>query len=281
MLAPRPGPDLRTIRIRRDSPAETGWHAHAEAQLYSLYSGVMTVETQRGAMVMPAGRLGWIPALHEHRARTFEATDGWSIYLSPRLAARLPSEPCVLQKSVLIDALVARISSWQEGGPRSEADDRVVGVLIDELQANPERALCLPFPRDRRLIAIAARLLREPASGWKLCDWARWGGVSPRSLVRGFKVETGLSFGRWRSFARLLRALEPLTEGKPVGEVALRCGYQNTSAFIAVFKSHFGMTPAAYFRDVALVQKVIAGAPGASAGPAGVPRNGRAFRVRS
>ena len=50
----------------------------------------MTVETQRGAMVMPAGRLGWIPALHEHRARTFEATDGWSIYLSPRLAARLP-----------------------------------------------------------------------------------------------------------------------------------------------------------------------------------------------
>jgi AraC-like DNA-binding protein len=281
MLAPRPGPDLRTIRIRRDSPAETGWHAHAEAQLYCLHSGVMTVETLRGAMVMPAGRLGWIPALHEHRARTFEATDGWSIYLAPQLTACLPTEPCVLQKSVLIDALVGRISTWQEGGTRSEADDRVVAVLIDELQSNPERALCLPFPRDRRLVAIAARLLKEPASGRKLRDWAKWGGVSPRSLVRGFKVETGLSFGRWRSFARLLRALEPLAAGKPVGEVALHCGYENTSAFIAVFKSHFGMTPAVYFRDVTLGHPVIAGTRSVLAGAAGVPRNTRAFRIRT
>jgi AraC-like DNA-binding protein len=281
MLAQRPGPELRTVRIHRKSPAETGWHVHAEAQLYSLFSGVMAVETQRGALVMPAGRLGWIPALHEHRAHTFEATDGWSVYLPPQLTACLPSEPCVLQKSVLIDALVGRISSWQEGGTRSEADDRVVEVLIDELQCNPERSLCLPFPRDRRLIGIASRLLREPASGWKLRDWARWGGVSSRSLVRGFKLETGLTFGRWRAFARLLRALEPLAAGRPVGEVALRCGYENTSAFIAVFKSHFGLTPAAYFRDVTLGHDGIAAEPSESAGPAGVPRNTRDFRIRT
>jgi AraC-like DNA-binding protein len=281
MLAQRPGPELRTIRIQREFPAEIGWHVHAEAQLYSLYSGVMAVETQRGAMVMPAGRLGWIPALHEHRAQTFGAMAGWSIYLSPQLTARLPSEPCVLQKSVLIDALVERISSWQVGRIRSEADDRVVGVLMDELQSNPERSLSLSFPRDRRLISIASRLLTEPASGWKLRDWARWGGIGPRSLVRGFKLETGLTFGRWRSFARLLRALEPLAAGSPVGEVALRSGYENTSAFIAVFKSHFGMTPAAYFRDVTLERKVSAGTPAESARPAGVPRNTRAFRIRT
>jgi AraC-like DNA-binding protein len=241
----------------------------------------MTVETQRGAMVMPAGRLGWIPALHAHRARTFGATDGWSIYLSPELTACLPSEPCVLQKSVLIDALVGRISSWEDGGIRSDADQRVVGVLIDELKSNPERTLSLPFPRDRRLICIASRLLTEPASGWKLRDWAKWGGISSRSLVRGFKLETGLTFGRWRSFARLLRALEPLAAGRPVGEIALRSGYENTSAFIAVFKSHFGMTPAAYLRTVTRGKKLITGAPAESAGPAGVPRNARAFRIRT
>jgi AraC-like DNA-binding protein len=269
------------MRIQRKFPAQTGWHVHAEAQLYSLYSGVMAVETQQGALVMPAGRLGWIPALHQHRAHTFEATDGWSVYLPPQWAACLPSEPCVLQKSVLIDALVERISSWQEGGPRSGADERVVGVLIDELQSNPERSVCLPFPRDRRLIYIASRLLREPASSWKLRDWARWGGVSPRSLVRGFKLETGLTFGRWRSFARLLGALEPLAAGRPVGEVALRCGYENTSAFIAVFKSHFGLTPAAYFRDVTLGHHGIAREPVESTRPAGVPRNTRAFRIRT
>jgi len=208
----------------------------------------MTVETRRGSLAMPAGRMGWIPGLHEHRARTFGAATGWAAYFPQDLAARLPSEPCVLQSTELVEALVRRISTWPRERLRSEAYHRIVAVLIDELQSSPEESLKLPMPEDRRLLAVASRLLAEPASQQTLPEWARWAGISPRSLVRGFKAETGLTFGRWRALARMIRALQELEVGAPVGEVAMRSGYENTSAFISTFRSYFGTTPAAYFR---------------------------------
>jgi AraC-like DNA-binding protein len=247
MSARHTASQVRALRINRESSAETGWHSHREGQLYSLTAGLMTVETQRGALAMPAGRMGWIPGLHEHRARTYDATEGWSVYVSPDIASTLPTEPRVLQNSELVRALVARISSWGEDRVVTAADERLICVFVDELRANPEESLTLPFPKDRRLFAIASRLLGELDSDRQLEDWARWAGISSRSLIRGFKLETGLSFGRWRSLACMLQALEPLSRGVPVGEVAARVGYENTSAFISMFKSFFGTTPAAYF----------------------------------
>src|SRR5882762_5798631 len=126
-------PHVQTIRIYRELPAETAWHCHREAQLYSLSCGIMTVETKRGSMAMPAGRVGWIPALQEHRARTFGTAIGWSTYFPPDLATRLPSEPCVLQNSELVEALVRRIATWPQERLRSEPYHRIVQVLIDEL----------------------------------------------------------------------------------------------------------------------------------------------------
>jgi AraC-like DNA-binding protein len=247
MSADSAEPHVQTVRIHREFPAETAWHCHREAQLYSLTSGIMTVETKRGSIAMPAGGVGWIPALQEHRARTLGATVGWSTYFPPDLATRLPSEPCVLQNSELVEALVRRIATWPQECLRSEPYQRIVRVLIDELQSRPEESLRLPMPQDRRLVAVAGRLLAEPASRRSLPDWARWAGISPRSLARGFKIQTGLTFGRWRTLARMLRALEGLEAGASVGEIALRSGYENTSAFISTFRSHFGTTPAAYF----------------------------------
>jgi AraC-like DNA-binding protein len=48
----------------------------------------------------------------------------------------------------------------------------------------------------------------------------------------------------WRQRARLVRALEMLAAGEPLGTVALDLGYSTASAFIAVFREAFGCTPA-------------------------------------
>jgi AraC-like DNA-binding protein len=77
-------------------------------------------------------------------------------------------------------------------------------------------------------------------------EWARWAGISPRTLARRFAGETGFSFTAWRQRMRLLRALELLAIGKPVSTVAIDLGYQNVSAFIALFKRTLGMTPGQY-----------------------------------
>jgi AraC-like DNA-binding protein len=46
----------------------------------------------------------------------------------------------------------------------------------------------------------------------------------------------------------LLRALELLAAGAAVTSIALELGYENTSAFIAMFRRHLGTTPSRYLR---------------------------------
>jgi len=45
---------------------------------------------------------------------------------------------------------------------------------------------------------------------------------------------------------RLISALERLEQGAAVTEVALDCGYNSPSAFIAAFRRQFGATPGAF-----------------------------------
>ena len=59
--------------------------------------------------------------------------------------------------------------------------------------------------------------------------------------------ETRLSFALWRRQLRLLVALEALAHGQSVTAAALDAGYQDTSAFIAMFRKVLGMTPGRYF----------------------------------
>jgi AraC-like DNA-binding protein len=107
--------------------------------------------------------------------------------------------------------------------------------------------LGLPMPSEPRLLRIAQGLLAQPGDDRRLEDWAQWAAVAPRTLTRRFAAETGFTFNQWRQRLRLLRALEMLAVGKPVTMVALDLGYENVSAFIALFRRTLGATPGRYF----------------------------------
>lgn len=77
-------------------------------------------------------------------------------------------------------------------------------------------------------------------------EWARWAGLSSRSLSRLFGAETGMSFAQWRQLARLHAAVERLAAGQAVGEVAWSLGYESPSSFASAFRTVFGETPSGY-----------------------------------
>ena len=52
---------------------------------------------------------------------------------------------------------------------------------------------------------------------------------------------------------------DALAAGRPVTSVALDLGYGNVSAFIALFKRSFGVTPGRYYNATQAVQPVTAG----------------------
>jgi AraC-like DNA-binding protein len=88
--------------------------------------------------------------------------------------------------------------------------------------------------------------LAQPGAEASLAELARGAGASLRTLQRLFLAETGLSLDAWRGRARMQQAVVSLSNGAPVTEAALECGYQSPSAFIAAFKRTFGSTPGRY-----------------------------------
>ena len=73
--------------------------------------------------------------------------------------------------------------------------------------------------------------------------------ISSANLSRLFRREFGVGFNRYLTTLRLESAMALLhSTTLPVSEVALRCGFSDSSYFIRIFREHFGATPKCYRR---------------------------------
>jgi len=239
-------PSLIAVAGRQSEPRVSDPHSHPSGQLLGLFSGLLTVRTRLGAWVVPTTRAVWIPPSHVHAARSHGPFSGWAVYIAPAYCAELPGEARTIEVSGLLREAVLSAAQW-ELGPLDRRQTHVVNVILDEIAGAPPDEFGLPMPRDARLGRIAVGLVDDPAISRTLTEWAQLVNVAPRSLSRRFVAETGFTFTTWRQRARLMRALELLAAGQPVTAVALDLGYDNVSAFIALFRRTFGMTPGRYF----------------------------------
>jgi len=221
-------------------------HSHSKGQLLSLQSGMAILETTAGVWMLPPGRCGWIPPGYRHSMRSCGRINGWSIYLVAPLCNALPTQPAILALSSLLKEIVSRISEWKQNPPTPEFRQHLLTVLCDEIQNAVEQPLHLPMPSDRRLRRFVEEMSKEPQSERNLDAWARFTGMSKRSLLRNFQLETGMTIGQWRQHLRMLAALEKLSNGTSVQETCFAVGYSSVSAFIKTFKLIVGMTPYAY-----------------------------------
>jgi AraC-type DNA-binding domain-containing proteins len=172
--------------------------------------------------------------------------EGWSLLLPPDFCDLMPGEPTLVAADSFLSALLARLARSAQGDSE-EVRLRLIGVLLDAFLQAPTASLQLLLPDDKRARMVAQQLLAHPDDGRRQAELAAGAGLSVRTLSRLFVRQTGLTFARWRQQARVLRSLEGLAAGLPVAQVAMQYGYDNTSAYIAVFRQRFGVTPGAYF----------------------------------
>lgn len=218
-------------------------HQHDLAQIVFAKRGVMRVHTEAGAWVVPPNRALWMPAGLTHWISCRTAVAMRTVYLDRPAAAMPADQAVVLAASPLLREVILRLV---EGRPENVGP--LLVVLAGELETTPVASLHLYEPKDPRLRRACAVLSADPGAAVDLTELARAAGASPRTLMRLFPAETGLSFRGWQRQLRLLVALERLAEGQGVTRVALDLGYASPSAFIAVFKAQTGVTPARYFR---------------------------------
>ncbi|GAA4222425.1 helix-turn-helix transcriptional regulator [Sphingomonas endophytica] len=220
-------------------------HRHARGQLIGCGRGVVTIATEAGAWVVPAGHAIWLPPYQMHGGQSFGPGAGWSLYVSPAKCAALPETPRTVAIPPLLREAILRAASWPDE-TMDDARQRIADLVVDEIATLPPEALGLPLPHDPRLRRIARALLEEPAERKSVEQWAAWAGTTARTLSRRFPLETGLSFADWRQRARLMRSLEMLAERMPITTIAIDLGYNSVSAFIALFRRTFGVTPTAH-----------------------------------
>jgi AraC-like DNA-binding protein len=108
------------------------------------------------------------------------------------------------------------------------------------------RCFCVEFHRIHPLSPArrAAAIIRDQAERSDASALATSLGVTPRQLRRAFLQTFGVPLPEYLRRARLLRALELMTEqpGK-VEPVALDVGYRSKKDFYRVFRQFIGMTP--------------------------------------
>ena len=146
-------------------------------------------------------------------------------------------------------ALISREASGLKPGGETVmtrlADILVIQAIRAWLDTAPEAQTgWLAALRDRQLGRALALIHRQPAHGWTVEALAQAAGMSRSAFAARFTAALGQPamqyLAQWRM--NLARA-ELMETQEPVGQVALRAGYQSEAAFGRAFKQFFGQSP--------------------------------------
>ncbi|WP_371606057.1 AraC family transcriptional regulator [Streptomyces sp. NBC_01213] len=229
----------------RIPPVPTEWspHSHPMHELVWVRGGTLTSRVEDRVFTVSEGYGLWMPAGTVHGGRATAGAEFHDAFFAPELTPFAFGEPKAIAMTPLLESLLTHLSRPDlDAAARARAES----VVFDVLQP-AEHQFALQLPGDARIAAIAEALLDDPADSRSLEEWARWLGVSDRTVTRAFRQSTGLSFAQWRQMLRVHRALTLLAEGLDVMSVSEVLGYAQPSSFIAAFRRVMGTTPGAFF----------------------------------
>lgn len=221
-------------------------HQHNWAQLSYATQGFLHIDTDRARFVALPQRAIWIPPGLPHSVKSATDTVIRSLYLDTSAIALNWPDCRVLVIQPLLHELIRTFSTLPIEYDEDSAQGRLVQVLIDELADAPQVETMLPWPEDKRLLKVCRHQQKYPDTDKTLQAYSQELGISDKTLSRLFLQQTGLSFRQWRQRSRLLAALPMLERGERITDVALACGYESLSSFIATFREQMGITPRAF-----------------------------------
>lgn len=152
-------------------------------------------------------------------------------------------------------------------GPRLTRWLRLFGELDEELRtARPgyqhaarallhlllvDAARSVPAPLDTAAHPLVDRALQLVDEGFRgplsLADVARALAVTPGHLTEMVRLRTGRPLGAWISERRMTEARLLLGEtARPIGEIALACGFSDVGHFSRQFRTLHGLSPSAW-----------------------------------
>ncbi|AOA59835.1 AraC family transcriptional regulator [Acinetobacter larvae] len=226
-------------------------HCHGHAQLLYPSAGSIRVHTPAHVWIVPTKCALWIPAHIEHSVVALSQVTLSTALVTASVAQALGSQCFLLQVSNLLRELLLRFNQWEQLSHQSPQTAMELGhalqqLILYEIQNADNFPFEIPWPTDKRLLTICTQLLEQPQQLKDLNRLSDQVGASPRTLIRLFQRETGLSYRTWVQHLHIALAIAKLARGKSVADIAQSLGYQNVCAFSSMFKRHIGKTPQQY-----------------------------------
>ena len=163
------------------------------------------------------------------------------VYRNPDISAQLYG---------LLRKIELEINLWDD-----HSGNLVTGYLheLTVLLARNRNTFQNTKPENRHICRILEELNKGFAADVSLTELAQRYHISPTSLSRLFKAQTGLTFQDYLSSLRLKHARMLLVENKhlTVAQVAARSGFNDSNYFSVRFRQLYGLSPLQY-RKVSL-----------------------------
>ncbi|WP_433826425.1 helix-turn-helix domain-containing protein [Actinoplanes sp. CA-015351] len=195
-----------------------------------------TVDTEPGTVAFPLLAHPKIAAEDLSEPRLVVIPDGWQDWLIQHFNLMVtPLTSHEYSQDALVDLL--RGSGRRPLVPHGDTGTSAVDLPV--------------MPRASGARVVADELLRNPALDLTVAEWAARVLSSPRTLLRDFRADTGLTFEQWRLRCRLNAAVEFLVAGYEVDQAAARVGFASRSGFTRAFRQQFGSTPYEFSRTLA------------------------------
>lgn len=228
------------------------WHTHAESQVIFAASGTIQVYTESGRWFVPPQLALWMPARIPHRVDMLSDTELRMIYWHPSALQKwAPERPldCIfaLVATPLLRELI--LSVFKDDIP-SEKAELAVRLILHELIETPDIPVFLPMPTSTIGRRVADLALADSRMHLGVSDLAIRAATSIRTISRMFPLETGLTFKAWRQRARIAIAIDQLSAGRTISQVAADVGFGSTAAFSFAFRQIMKMTPTAFLHHL-------------------------------
>ena len=218
-------------------------HSSPWAELNFAISGIMEIGIRGVTYLSPPQYAIWIPPHVEHCCQNEGEVHYACIDIPAAACAGLPAEPCTLEISPVMRAILADFERRGISYPDTPEDRRMAQIVIDQARQARAYASYLPSTSDPLLAPILSALQHSPGDKRGAAHWAATAGITERTLLRHCQLHLGMSFNEWRLRLRVVSALGMLDAGRPVQSVARELGYSTPLALIAMFQRLTGESP--------------------------------------
>lgn len=220
-------------------------HSHPVPHLVYIVAGTGTLSVEGHSITLRQGQAAWLPADVEH---ALTLPDG-GMALGPMLA---PSAvPPNGRTRVLgpLPALSELITVLLCVAPETEEERHPFRDAFEQLlRATTEEYFPLRFPEHPVAHAIALEAARFDGT---LDELAERQFTSVRHVQRLFREETGVTFARWRTRARLNLAIVSLRAGEGLGAAMSNSGFSTRHGLLKALSRECGLSLEALMHDPA------------------------------